>query len=260
MTSLFSDSLSLVDLKKAYDSTCRSLLCFRSVLAPLLKETLPPFASLPLDFIERLIESERDFAPLIRGRFNESFDPAEGKIVFDVLFDAALPSSPAHKVIINVEPQRDFYPGYPLVTRGLYYASRLITSQYGTEFVSSDYQNLCSVFSIWICLEPPKALRGSLSRYAIGKEQVYGEYPEDPSDYDKMTVCLLCLYEEDRPEAPWIIRFLSVLFSPKLSAEAKRTIFEKDFQLKMNDDMKKEVKRCAISATRSMIAESAKEW
>ena len=35
--------------------------------------------------------------------------------------------------MINVEAQNDFYPGYPLVKRGIYDCSRMISPQYGRE-------------------------------------------------------------------------------------------------------------------------------
>ena len=34
-------------------------------------------------------------------------------------------------MIINIEVQNDFYPGYPLVKRGIYYGGRMLSAQYG---------------------------------------------------------------------------------------------------------------------------------
>ncbi|OUP84952.1 hypothetical protein B5F07_06840 [Lachnoclostridium sp. An169] len=38
------------------------------------------------------------------------------------------------KLIINVEAQKDFHPGYSLMTRGIFYGARMISAQKGTEF------------------------------------------------------------------------------------------------------------------------------
>lgn len=46
------------------------------------------------------------------------------------------------RLIINVEAQNNFYPGYPLIKRGIYYCSRMISAQYGTEFSASHYEDI----------------------------------------------------------------------------------------------------------------------
>ena len=55
-------------------------------------------------------------------------------------------------LIINVEAQNDFYPGYPLIKRGIYYCCRMISSQYGREFTGPHYEKIKKVYSIWICI------------------------------------------------------------------------------------------------------------
>ena len=42
------------------------------------------------------------------------------------------------KLLIDVEAQKDFYPGYDLVVRGIYYAARQLSSQKGVEFENSE--------------------------------------------------------------------------------------------------------------------------
>ena len=64
-------------------------------------------------------------------------------------------------LIINVEAQKRLNPKkktgdtYPLLKRAVYYASRLISSQKGTEFTNSDYDKIKKVYTIWICMESP---------------------------------------------------------------------------------------------------------
>lgn len=62
------------------------------------------------------------------------------------------------KLIINVEGQNDFYPGYDIVTRGIFYTAQLISSQLETEFTGSNYGDIKKVYSIWICLNSPKKI------------------------------------------------------------------------------------------------------
>lgn len=42
----------------------------------------------------------------------------------------------------RVEGQNDFYPGYDIVTRGIFYTARLISSQLETEFTGSNYGDI----------------------------------------------------------------------------------------------------------------------
>ena len=55
--------------------------------------------------------------------------------------------------------KNDFYPGYPIVKRNLYYCCRLVSSQYGTDFTNSHYEKIKKVYSIFICMNPPNYRR-----------------------------------------------------------------------------------------------------
>lgn len=57
---------------------------------------------------------------------------------YDVRFDAIAPKSADSaeqeeviRLIINVEAQTKFKPGYPLTKRAIYYCSRMISAQHG---------------------------------------------------------------------------------------------------------------------------------
>ena len=49
--------------------------------------------------------------------------------------------------------------------RGIYYCSRMISGQYETAFTNSHYENIKKVYSIWICMNPPKNRENSITRY-----------------------------------------------------------------------------------------------
>ena len=60
----------------------------------------------------------------------------EGTVTYDIRFRAIVPDSEEQiALIINVEDQNDFYPGYPLIKRGIYYCCRMISSQYGLSLI-----------------------------------------------------------------------------------------------------------------------------
>ncbi len=98
---------------------------------------------------------------------------------YDIRFYATAPASgDLIGLIINVEAQNDFYTGYPLIKRGLYYCSRLISAQYGTEFAEGHYEDIKKVYSIWICMNPPKNRQNSITRYYIAEENIIGDVKE----------------------------------------------------------------------------------
>lgn len=58
----------------------------------------------------------------------EDKSPNEGTVTYDIRFYAAAPGSQGRiGLILNVEAQSDFYPGYPLVKRGIYYCCRMVS-------------------------------------------------------------------------------------------------------------------------------------
>ena len=158
-----------------YDKAAKGVLSQKKVLAYILKRTVPEFESASLDdianiYIEGKPEAstvpvskdktnavrhalERQDTPKIKGTQNEDNSITEGSIVFDVLFRAKAPVT--HEIItliINVEAQKHLKPKkktggiYPLLKRAVYYASRLISSQKGTEFTNSDYDKIKKIY------------------------------------------------------------------------------------------------------------------
>ena len=55
----------------------------------------------------------------------------------------------------NLEAQHKDNPGYPLVSRAIYYSSRLLSKQMNAPdgFQHSDYDKIKKVYSIWICIQ-----------------------------------------------------------------------------------------------------------
>ena len=116
----------------------------------------------------------------IVGLNTENSELNEGLIRFDIIFYVRMPSTDEmssvgtissvddmssvnmpstgdikgclSKIIINIEAQKDNPTSYKIVNRGIFYVSRLISSQKERDFDSSDYDDIKQVFSIWICM------------------------------------------------------------------------------------------------------------
>lgn len=58
---------------------------------------------------------------VISGMDTEDKSVREGAVTYDICFCTVVPSSGEEiGLIVNLEAQNDFYPGYPLIKRGIY--------------------------------------------------------------------------------------------------------------------------------------------
>ena len=83
-------------------------------------------------------------------------------------------------MIINVEAQKDFHPGYAVTSRGVFYGARMISAQKGIEFTGSNYDGIRKVYSIWICMNAPDYIGNAVSRYSIKKEDILPGIQDEP--------------------------------------------------------------------------------
>ena len=245
------------DHKVLYDAVCRRLLSEKVILAWILKHCLEEFRNYTIEeiawkYIDNQLQIsavpvhppifQQESSPLIWGIAGEDVTPAEGRVAYDIRFKASVPISgrPA-QFIINVEAQNDFYPGYPLIKRGIYYCGRMISSQYGREFVRSHYENIKKVYSIWICTNPPKKRRNSITRYCIAEENLVGTAQENPRNYNLMTAVIICLGQPFSRQIPDVLKLLNVLLAENIPPEEKYHILSSEFSIEITSQLKKEV-------------------
>ena len=180
----------------------------------------------------------------VQGMGNEDISQNEGTVYYDVRFNAIAPSTEEHgniRLIINAEAQNRFKLKYPLTKRAVYYGSRLISAQHGTVFTKSDYQKLRKVYSIWICVNPAKKFRNSITRYSLKPETIIGNAVEAPDNYDLINIVMVCLGRMEEWNDNNLIKFLGVLFQNELSAREKKDILERDFNIPMTETFESEV-------------------
>ena len=180
----------------------------------------------------------------VQGMGNEDISQNEGTVYYDVRFNAIAPSIEEHgniRLIINAEAQNRFKPKYPLTKRAVYYGSRLISAQNGTVFTKSDYQKLRKVYSIWICVNPAKKFRNTITRYSLKPETIIGNAVEAPENYDLINIVMVCLGKMEEWNDNNLIKFLGVLFQNELSAREKKDILERDFNIPMTETFESEV-------------------
>lgn len=110
------------------------------------------------------------------------------------------------------------------MTRGIYYAARQISAQKGTEFENSEYDNIKKVYSIWICLYPPKYCENSIIKYHLKETMMYGKALKGKFRYDLLEVILINLPKKIPEEIqPTLNGMLKTLFSPHWQRKRSRT-------------------------------------
>ena len=252
-----------------YDAACKKILSNKIFLAWLMKYCVEEYADAEIDdIVEHYIENvevstvgveETGRRALsggehILGMKNEETSLHEGTSTFDIRFFALAPKSGDFiRIIINIEAQNRFDPGYPLVRRALYYCSRMIAAQNGVEFRGKNFQDIKKVYSIWVCMEPPKKWQNNITRYAMTEEKLLGEAREKRENYDLMTAVMVCLGDEKVTEElnsgyKPLLKMLEVLFSQNKAAREKKQIMQEDFGIRFTEPMEKEAEHmCNLS-------------
>lgn len=238
--------------KVQYDAQCKKVLSHKVILAWILKYTMEEFREYSIEKIVVCIEAEPEISSVrvnpgccaaerISGSKEESKEPGEGEIYYDIRFFVYVPKKGKRlRMLINVEAQRSFYCGYEIVTRGIFYASRMISEQLGTEFSIPDYNGIKKVCSIWLCMNAPGYIGNTLTEYSIAKRDVAGWQPDKPGAYSKIMICIVTLNEKPGTDSVFL-EMLNVLLSGKKSYKEKERLLREKFHIKMDADMRREI-------------------
>lgn len=245
--------LRITDESAGYDEACKRVLSEKAILARIMKSCLEEYKDCdPNEIADKYIEGQPQVSavpvlpdeggPLISGLDTEDKSLREGSITYDIRFRAIAPGTGEPiALIINLEAQNDYYPGYPLIKRGIYYCSRMISSQYGREFTGSQYDKIKKVYSIWICMNPPKSRENTITRYRLIEEQLVGEAREPVRNYDLLSIIMLCLGGPDGANYDGVLRLLDVLLGSETSAAEKRQILQDEYEIPMTQSIEQEV-------------------
>ena len=250
-------AISVADSKAEYDENIKNILSEKEILAWILKSTTSEFAELSIEKIMKCIEGEPEISTVnvnpgetnvlgysqrkIVGAKNEDKVPNEGTITYDIRFYAYVPSKKKRiKIILNLEAQKNFYPGYQIVTRGVFYGGRMISAQLNTEFEIPKYDDLKKVYSIWICMESPQYIGNAITSYSLEKKDIVDGIPDNKQAYDKLSVVLVCLNEnmEKRTE---FLDMMNTLLSQTMDVEQKKKILEEKFHIGMKSRLGEKV-------------------
>lgn len=255
MQTMTANDIEASENKRKYDEQCKKVLANKYILANILKYTVEEVKGKTIKEIVNAIDGEPEVGTKgvlectdkIIGENTEDSSVSEGTLYYDIRFSVRLGEKEYIKIIFDVEAQKDYTPGYHIVTRGIVYGARMISSQIGTEFELKHYDGVKKVYSIWICFDVAKKIGNAISRYAIQKEDILGEIPDKKQAYDKLTVIEVCLNEEKESEHE-LIRMLNTLFSDTKSSNEIKGILENEYEVPMNMNYGKEIElMCNLS-------------
>ena len=260
--------------KRSYDAYCKKILSNKQILAYILKGCVPEYADLALEAIPQYIEAfsvtDTDMNENINGRNIEDEAIPGALIKYDLLFEAALPqdvntknektttSSAGNKVclIINLEAQNKDNPGYPLVSRALYYCSRLVAKQKNAAdgFRHSEFENIKKVYSIWICIQHSDYKNDVVNTYAIHESCHMKPWNAPKEQYDLMTAIMIYPgkqydHKKDHTDEHLhsLLELLNTLFIAKLPVKDMKEQLQK-YDIIMTKEIESEVQNmCNLS-------------
>lgn len=231
-----------------YDENIKVLLSDKQVLARIVKHRTEEFKDYDIPTIMECIEGEPEISSVsvypgktrkeaITGMNVESKESKEGEVTFDVRFYMVTKDKEHIKIILNVEAQRKYYPGYHFETRAIFYCARMLSEQLDREFTTDNYDELKKVYSIWIFFKAPERDSDTITEYQLTKKDIYGE-PVEGGKYDYLSISFIRLSTGKKWNSKdKLINMLDTLFSNRMDAADKKTILENEHQMKMTREL-----------------------
>lgn len=246
------DAIRATEYNSEYDECCKRVLAEKAIIARILKGSAKEWQDSDVkDIEERFIEGTpqagtESLMPQIKGNNTEDTVLGEGTTRFDVFFTALAPNlqeliEAYVNIDVNLEAQKEVPSKYPLVKRGFFHTSRMISRQHGQHFDGKDYSGIRKVYSIWIVMNAPKKMQNTINRYTITEENVVGNYQEKPENYDLMTVVMIHLGKDRGEDSEGLLRMLGVLLGNEIDQSEKKRVLEEEFDIKMTETIEKEV-------------------
>ncbi|WP_405758872.1 PD-(D/E)XK nuclease family transposase [Anaerovibrio slackiae] len=249
-----------------YDRSVKRVLANTPLLAPITKYTVRELKNYSIPMIEKCIDadsiqvSQVFVEPGLTNRkiLNDELEskiPSEGRAIFDIRFTITLPDGSRTKIIINIEAQQKSNPGYSLLNRGIFYASRLISAQLSVEFTNDgsdkkQYDNMKKVYSIWICMDCPENKKDSIINYSFEPHIIYqgNDKLKVYENCDLMNITFIHLSGKPDQSHHRLISMLDTLLA-KMDAETKKKKLQEEHNLPMTIKLEKEMNdMCNLSA------------
>lgn len=243
------------DRDAQYDNSAKRLIAHKIILARILVKTVEEFKGMdPLE-VAALIEGLPYISavPVEPGLTNavhfqngqrlvgfntENQELNEGLVRFDIVFYVRMKDG-LSQIIINVEAQKDEPGDYEILNRAVFYVSRLVSSQKERDFENSSYDDIKSVYSIWICMNMEES---TMSHIHLTKEDLIGSY-EWKGNLDLLNIIMIGLAKElpEHDETYELHRLLGALLSRELTVDEKLDIIGKEYDIPLEENFRKDM-------------------
>ena len=247
------NTISAEEQEAQYDASAKRLLGQKIILAHILVSTVDDFKNMTPKEAAECIEGDPKIGSVpvepghtnqkhnggkIAGLNGESAEHNEGLIRFDIVFYVRLKDG-LSQIIVNVEAQKDMPTEYHILNRAIFYACRLVSSQKERDFVNKKYDDIKQVYTIWICMNMPE---DSTDYYYLANKKVLGNCRWEGKQ-DLLNIVLLGLARElpGQDKKHELHRLLGALLSKKLSQNEKLNIIEKEYDIPLEEDLRKDV-------------------
>ena len=238
--------------KAQYDACAKSLLAQKIILAHILVKTVDEFMDMDPKDVAGYIEGDPYIStmPIEPGLTNvsnperlvglntEDAEINEGLVRFDIIFYVRMKDG-LSQIIINVEAQKSEPGEYDILNRATFYVCRLISSQKDRDFVSSHYDDIKRVYSIWICMNMDE---NTMCHYHMTKDDMVGCH-EWKGRSDLINIIMIGLGRElpENDDDYELHRLLEALLSSELSATDKLDIISSEYSIPIEDGIREEV-------------------
>ena len=243
------------DRDAQYDNSAKRLIAHKIILVRILVKTVEEFKGMdPLE-VAALIEGLPYISavPVEPGLTNavhfqngqrlvgfntENQELNEGLVRFDIVFYVRMKDG-LSQIIINVEAQKDEPGEYEILNRAVFYVSRLVSSQKERDFENSSYDDIKSVYSIWICMNMEE---NTMSHIHLTKEDLIGSY-EWKGNLDLLNIIMIGLAKElpEHDETYELHRLLGALLSRELTIDEKLDIIGKEYDIPLEENFRKDM-------------------
>ena len=247
-----------------YDEQSRRLLSMTEILAWILQSCVDEFKEYDIPFIKKncfvgkpiisqtAVHQDMPDMPeqpdqqavnqYVETMNSEAVTIKEHTVIYDIRFRARAPKTKEIiELIVDLEIQKDSSSILRIIRRGIYYVSRMISAQFGTEFQGEHYENIKKVISIWICPATAQYRQDSIVEFSIKPSTLHGDFEVAEKDVDLQRVLIIGLTNGETENR--LIRLLSVYLSDVKTPEEKKKILEEEFDIKMTEEMEKEIKK-----------------
>lgn len=255
MNTELKNAVMATDRDAQYDNSAKRLIAHKIILAWILIRTVEEFKGMePLE-VAALIEGipyisavpvEPGLTNAVRFKngkrlvgFNtENQEMNEGLVRFDIVFYVRMKDG-LSQIIINVEAQKDEPGEYEILNRAVFYVSRLVSSQKERDFENSSYDDIKSVYSIWICMNMEE---NTMSHIHLTKEDLIGSY-EWKGNLDLLNIIMIGLAKElpEHDETYELHRLLGALLSRELTIDEKLDIIGNEYDIPLEENFRKDM-------------------